>query len=81
MNLAGIQDGGLVLVRQQSTADPGQIVVALIDDEATIKEFRRTGGAVTLLPHSDNPRHKPIILTGDFAVQGVVITALPDISN
>src|SRR6266853_3075724 len=39
MNTAGIDDGDFVLVRQQSTADPGQHVVALIDDEATVKSY------------------------------------------
>ena len=40
MTEAGIEDGALVLVRQQPTADSGQNVVALIDDEATIKELQ-----------------------------------------
>ena len=36
---AGIDDGDLVVIRQQSSADDGQIVVALIDDEATLKRY------------------------------------------
>ena len=79
MNKAGIENGMLVLVRQQPTADNGDVVVALIDDEATIKEFRRTEGAVALQPRSRNRAHKPIILTRDFLVQGVVVASLPNI--
>ncbi|MFA4974273.1 MAG: transcriptional repressor LexA [bacterium] len=79
MTLAGIKDGGLVLVRQQSTAENGQIVVALIDDDATIKEYRRDDKVIMLLPRSRNPRHKPIILTRDFLVQGVVVASIPNV--
>jgi repressor LexA len=79
MNQAGINDGDLVLVRQQSTARHGDTVVALIDDEATIKEYTTTGSAVVLKPHSDNTAHKPIILTRDFMVQGVVVTTIAGI--
>jgi len=79
MNQAGINDGDLVLVRQQATARHGDIVVALIDDEATIKEYTSTGSAVVLKPHSSNPSHRPIILTRDFCVQGVVVTTIAGI--
>lgn len=79
MTEAGIEDGSLVLVRQQPTAENGDVVVALIDDEATIKEYRRTGDVVTLLPRSRNPKHRPIILTQDFLVQGVVVSTIPDL--
>lgn len=77
MNRAGIQNGDLVLVRQQSTADPGQNVVALIDDEATVKRLRVAPQAIVLEPVSSNPKHKPIILDRDFAVQGVVVGTIP----
>lgn len=81
MNLAGIQDGDLVLVRQQPTAESGQNVVALIDDEATLKEFRRTPNLVALLPRSKNKEHKPIILSDDFQVQGVVVATIPNLEK
>lgn len=71
MNGAGINDGDLVLVRQQPTAEDGDRVVALIDDEATIKEFHRKGNTVVLMPRSSEA-HRPIVLTSDFLVQGVV---------
>lgn len=80
MNAAGISDGSLVLVRQQDTANDKEIVVALVDDEATIKELRRSTDAVALVPRSSNPAHRPIVLRRDFQVQGVVIATLPDVS-
>lgn len=77
MTEAGIVDGSLVLVRQEQQARAGQTVVALVDDEATIKELRRGDDAVALVPKSKNPAHKPIVLRRDFLVQGVVVAALP----
>jgi repressor LexA len=76
MNLSGIDDGDLVLVRQQPTAQDGDRVVALIDDEATIKVLRRAGDAIALEPRSKNKRHKPILVTRDFQVQGIVVSAI-----
>lgn len=79
MDKAGIKSGDMVLVRQRSTADEGDRVVALIDDEATIKEYHRSNGMVVLMPRSTNRRHKPIILTADFQVQGVVVAVIPNL--
>ena len=75
MNRAGINDGDLVLIRQQAEAKDGERVVAVIDDEATIKELQHSGAKVLLVPKSDNPAHKPIILDRDFLIQGVVLDA------
>lgn len=72
MNEAGIDEGDLVLIKQQNTANTGERVVALIDEEATIKEFHRQGDCIILKPKSTNKDHQPIILTRDFQVQGVV---------
>lgn len=72
----GIDDGDLVLVRQQTAAKDGDTVVALIDDEATIKEFRIGKETYVLRPRSTNKTHQPIVLTKDFQVQGVVVTAV-----
>lgn len=77
MNQAGINNGDILLVRQQDTADNGQRVVALINDEATVKIFERKNGMVILRPKSSNPDHKPIILTEECRIQGVVIVTLP----
>ena len=77
MNKAKINDGDLILVRQQPTAQNGDIVVALIDDEATVKEFQHSKNCVVLMPRSNNKNHKPIILTENFQVQGVAVTTIP----
>ena len=50
---AGILDGDKVVVRPQSTADDGQIVVARIGDEATVKRLRRRNGQIWLMPEND----------------------------
>jgi len=76
MNKKGINSGDLVLIRQQQAAKSGDIVVALIDDEATIKEYRELDKVVALVPHSTNSKHKPIVLSNDFKIQGKVITVL-----
>jgi repressor LexA len=58
---AGILEGDLVIAAQQQEAQDGDIVVALVDDETTVKRFhRRRNGAVELRP--ENPRHKPIVI-------------------
>jgi repressor LexA len=62
MQGAGILDGDLVIVRRQADADDGDIVVALIDDEATVKRLSRQNGEVVLRP--ENPRFKPIVSEG-----------------
>lgn len=56
---AGLFEGDLAVVRQQNTADDGDIVVALIEDEATVKRFYRQNGKVRLQPA--NSRMEPII--------------------
>lgn len=77
MNLAGINTGDLLLIRQQETAETGDKVVALINDEATLKSFERVAGAVVLRPKSSNKSHKPIVLTDNCQIQGVVVAVLP----
>jgi repressor LexA len=70
---AAITDGDWVVVRQQPTADNGDIVAAMIDAEATVKTFKRRDGHVWLLPH--NPAYEPI--PGDEAiVLGRVVAVL-----
>lgn len=77
MNDAGIDDGDLVLIRQQQFAQNGDKVLALIDDEATIKEFHNNGNMIVLKPRSKNSKHQPIVLTSDFRIQGIVETVIP----
>ena len=55
---AGILPGDLVVVQRQQTARNGEIVVAMIDDEATVKTYSRQGGQVWLLP--ENEAYDPI---------------------
>lgn len=55
---AAICDGDWVVVRRQQTAENGDIVAALLDEEATVKTFRRRDGHVWLIPH--NPAYTPI---------------------
>ncbi|MGB9377327.1 MAG: transcriptional repressor LexA [Mycobacteriales bacterium] len=70
---AAITDGDWVVVRQQPTADNGDIVAAMIDGEATVKTFKRRDGHVWLMPH--NPAYEPI--DGDHAsILGRVVTVL-----
>ncbi len=70
---AAIADGDWVVVRQQPTAENGDIVAAMIDGEATVKTYKRRDGHVWLMPH--NPAYEPI--PGDEAiVVGRVVTVL-----
>jgi repressor LexA len=70
---AAICDGDWVVVRQQPTAENGEIVAAMIDGEATVKTYKRRDGHVWLLPH--NPAYDPI--PGDEAtVLGRVVSVL-----
>ncbi|MFZ2514751.1 MAG: transcriptional repressor LexA [Candidatus Lutibacillus vidarii] len=69
---AAICDGDWVVVRQQPTADNGEIVAAMIDGEATVKTFRRRDGHVWLIPH--NPAYTPI--DGDAATILGKVTAV-----
>jgi repressor LexA len=55
---AAIADGDMVVVRQQSHAQTGDIVAAMIDGETTVKTFQRVDGQVWLIPH--NPVYEPI---------------------
>jgi repressor LexA len=77
MDEAGINSGDLLLIRQQDSAEKGDKVVALINDEATVKVFEKTRDAVILRPQSKNKNHKPIILTDNCMIQGVVVAVLP----
>jgi repressor LexA len=77
MNKAGIEAGSILLVRQQSVADNGDRVIALINDEVTVKVFERANDAVILRPKSTSAKHKPIVLTENCQIQGVVVAALP----
>lgn len=77
---AGIENGDLVVIRQQADAEPGQIIVPLIDgDFSTLKRYRphREEGIVELVPEND--AYEPIIVDlkeKQFAIQGIAIKVL-----
>ena len=73
MKCAGILDGDLVVARKVSTAEDGQMVVALIEDEATVKYLYREPDRIRLQP--DNPEYEPIYAT-DVAVIGRVVAVM-----
>ena len=72
MKDAGILDGDLLAVHKTTEARPGQIVVARLEDEVTVKRFRRRGREVVLSP--ENPEFEPILVdprVTAFAIEGV----------
>jgi repressor LexA len=72
MDLAGIHHGDLVLCRQQLKADTGDLVVALLDDNVTIKAYGKNDGRRVLLPKSTNKSHGLIVPEEGDSVQGIV---------
>ena len=69
MDKAWIENGDIVLIKKQSYAENGNIVVALIDGDATLKEFKKNNnGFIALIPSSYNQIHRPIIMTSDFVI-------------
>lgn len=73
MRDAGILDGDLLAVKKSPEAINGQIVVARLGDEVTVKRFSRQGRQIRLLP--ENPDYDPIIVTADddFALEGLAV--------
>ncbi|MEV0135767.1 transcriptional repressor LexA [Dactylosporangium sp. NPDC050688] len=70
---AQICDGDLVVIRQQPTADNGDIIAAMIDGEATVKQLRSYGGTVELVPR--NPAYS-VIPGNDAVILGKVVSVL-----
>jgi repressor LexA len=74
MRDAGILDGDMLAVHKTGEARSGQIVVARLEDEVTVKRLRRRGATVELLP--ENPDFKPILVdtrSSSFAIEGVAV--------
>jgi repressor LexA len=71
MKDAGILPGDVVVVRQQPTAENGEIVVALVDDDATVKRLYRRKGRVELRPENDD--FEPIVVEGEMQLLGKVV--------
>lgn len=77
MRDAGIRHGDLLAVHATATADNGRIVVARLDDEVTVKRFRRRGQRVSLLP--ENPDFAPLeidLRTQSLAIEGLAVGVL-----
>lgn len=71
----GICDGDVLIINQHFTADNGQTVIALINNEATVKKFFKRGGRVELRP--SNPAMKSIFVRADeLRIQGIVVGLL-----
>jgi len=73
MRDAGILDGDLLAVKKASDARNGQIVVARLGDDVTVKRLSRSGRDITLLP--ENPDFQPIRITAgdDFSLEGIAV--------
>jgi repressor LexA len=69
---AGILEGDRVIVKQQGTAENGEIVCALIEGEATLKRFYKKNGVITL--KAENEKYSPITVSqGEFRILGKVV--------
>ena len=75
---AGIEDGDLVLIRVQNYADSGQIVVALMDDEATLKRFYPEPEKRRIRLHPENSALKDIYVK-ECIIQGIAVKVLKDL--
>ena len=75
---AGIEDGDLVIVRQQDTAEEGQIVVALIENEATLKRYYTDKKQNKIRLHPENDKMKDMFFD-EISIQGVAVKILKDI--
>lgn len=73
---AGIETGDLVVIRKQACAEDGQIVVALVEDEATLKRLYREKGKVKLHPEN---RAMDDIIVDDCTIQGVAVKVIKDL--
>jgi repressor LexA len=73
---AGIYHGDILIARQQSMVENGDIVIALLRDEATVKRFSKRGETVTLLPENESMVPIRVVQKEDFRVLGKVIATL-----
>jgi len=77
---ADINDGDLVVIKQQNTAQDGDVVVALMEDEATLKTFfwDRTKKCARL--HPENPKYRDIFVQ-DVLIQGIAVKVLKNVKH
>jgi repressor LexA len=78
---AGIYDGDIAIVQQQSVADNGDIVIALLGDEATVKRFCRKNRGIMLQPENDTMQPIKINEKSNFKILGKVIATVHRIVN
>lgn len=71
MTGAGILDGDLIAVHKTTVATSGQIVVARLEDEVTVKRLRYQGARVELV--AENPDYPPILVVGPLAIEGLAV--------
>ena len=75
---AGINDGDYVVVRQQNSADEGQIVVALVDDEATLKRYYRDDKQKKIRLHPENDNMDDMYFD-NIEIQGIAVKVIKDL--
>ena len=75
---ANIEDGDFVIVRQQNTAEEGQIIVALIDDEATLKRFYTDRRRRKVRLHPENDEMEDMYFDS-IDIQGIVVKVIKDV--
>lgn len=76
----GINDGDMVLVRQQEEANYNDIVVALVENEVTLKRYRPDRGRGVIILHPENKRMKDIVVD-ECKIQGVAIKVIKDLES
>lgn len=79
---AGILEGDYLLVKPQPSAEEGEIVIALLNGEATVKRFEKKGERILL--HSANPAYRPIEVTpqsGDFRIVGKAVAVIRSLES
>ena len=78
MKNAGISNGDYVIVRQQEDAEVGQIIVALINDEATLKRYYIDEEKKMVRLHPENPKMEDIYCE-NVVIQGVAVKVIKDL--
>lgn len=79
MRDAAILDGDTVVVREQSTAKDGEIVVVTMESETTVKRLRILADGLYLV--AENPRYVPIRVSGDVIIHGVVVAVMRSLAT
>ncbi len=73
-----ISDGNYLIVDKNSTVEDGDVVVAIIENSATVKKIKKDKDMIVLYPHSSNPIHQPIFINRDWSglINGKVVKVL-----